>query len=191
MNMRKINAIILTVTLTLLLFATPLMLTASAAAPSILDPMTIPKYVTQLNGPPPVYVPTTTVGGVEQYVVDASQFMEQILPLTDTLGNPLGQTTVWGYGGIAKDAVTDAPLGYIRNSPGPSFEATKGTPVQVKWVNNLAVETDTTNHVYDLSKPLSHMFTVDPTPVSYTHLRAHETDSYLVCRLLLEKKKKK
>src|SRR5680860_1656826 len=28
-------------------------------------------------------------------------------------------------------------------------------------------------------------------PVSYTHLRAHETDSYLVCRLLLEKKKNK
>ena len=26
--------------------------------------------------------------------------------------------------------------------------------------------------------------------VSYTHLRAHETDSYLVCRLLLENKKK-
>ena len=26
-------------------------------------------------------------------------------------------------------------------------------------------------------------------PVSYTHLRAHETDQYLVCRLLLEKKK--
>src|SRR5680860_1668314 len=28
-----------------------------------------------------------------------------------------------------------------------------------------------------------------PGTVSYTHLRAHETDSYLVCRLLLEKKK--
>src|SRR5664279_5949888 len=28
-------------------------------------------------------------------------------------------------------------------------------------------------------------------PVSYTHLRAHETDSYLVCRLLLEKKNQK
>src|SRR5680860_89776 len=26
---------------------------------------------------------------------------------------------------------------------------------------------------------------VDALPVSYTHLRAHETDSYLVCRLLL------
>src|SRR5678816_1433262 len=26
-----------------------------------------------------------------------------------------------------------------------------------------------------------------PTPVSYTHLRAHETPEHLVCRLLLEK----
>ena len=31
----------------------------------------------------------------------------------------------------------------------------------------------------------------DIIAVSYTHLRAHETDSYLVCRLLLEKKKTK
>ena len=29
-----------------------------------------------------------------------------------------------------------------------------------------------------------------PLPVSYTHLRAHETGRNLVCRLLLEKKKK-
>eukprot|EP00658_Telonema_sp_P-2_P060845 TRINITY_DN49655_c0_g1_i1.p1 TRINITY_DN49655_c0_g1~~TRINITY_DN49655_c0_g1_i1.p1 ORF type:complete len:131 (+),score=25.84 TRINITY_DN49655_c0_g1_i1:138-530(+) len=29
-----------------------------------------------------------------------------------------------------------------------------------------------------------------PGPVSYTHLRAHETPEHLVCRLLLEKKKK-
>ncbi|MBW6153769.1 hypothetical protein KZ844_29025 [Pseudomonas aeruginosa] len=28
-------------------------------------------------------------------------------------------------------------------------------------------------------------------PVSYTHLRAHETSQDLVCRLLLEKKKEK
>src|SRR5674536_192371 len=27
---------------------------------------------------------------------------------------------------------------------------------------------------------------VSPTPVSYTHLRAHETPEHLVCRLLLE-----
>ena len=30
-----------------------------------------------------------------------------------------------------------------------------------------------------------------PVSVSYTHLRAHETRHDLVCRLLLEKKKKK
>src|SRR5674536_382416 len=30
-----------------------------------------------------------------------------------------------------------------------------------------------------------------PRPVSYTHLRAHETPEHLVCRLLLEKKKTK
>src|SRR5665647_2858204 len=29
-------------------------------------------------------------------------------------------------------------------------------------------------------------FLMTTYPVSYTHLRAHETDSYLVCRLLLE-----
>src|SRR5678815_5954466 len=38
------------------------------------------------------------------------------------------------------------------------------------------------------------IFPVLPTwysiPVSYTHLRAHETPEHLVCRLLLEKKKK-
>ena len=32
---------------------------------------------------------------------------------------------------------------------------------------------------------------VSAVPVSYTHLRAHETGRNLVCRLLLEKKKKK
>ena len=36
----------------------------------------------------------------------------------------------------------------------------------------------------DLRKALSKD---DIVTVSYTHLRAHETDSYLVCRLLLEK----
>ena len=38
----------------------------------------------------------------------------------------------------------------------------------------------------DLKKALN----LNPNPVSYTHLRAHETRHDLVCRLLLEKKKK-
>ena len=39
--------------------------------------------------------------------------------------------------------------------------------------------------------PVKISFSTSVRAVSYTHLRAHETDSYLVCRLLLEKKKKK
>src|SRR5664279_330655 len=40
------------------------------------------------------------------------------------------------------------------------------------------------------SLPQNHLeHTTSARAVSYTHLRAHETDSYLVCRLLLEKKK--
>src|SRR5660397_281643 len=37
----------------------------------------------------------------------------------------------------------------------------------------------------------SNIHPVCPYPVSYTHLRAHETKANLVCRLLLEKKKQK
>ena len=33
------------------------------------------------------------------------------------------------------------------------------------------------------------VLTLEYAPVSYTHLRAHETPEHLVCRLLLEKKK--
>src|SRR5664280_3439012 len=38
-------------------------------------------------------------------------------------------------------------------------------------------------------RPGGHGPPVGPLPVSYTHLRAHETVLDLVCRLLLEKKK--
>eukprot|EP01016_Furgasonia_blochmanni_P041616 TRINITY_DN542_c0_g1_i8.p1 TRINITY_DN542_c0_g1~~TRINITY_DN542_c0_g1_i8.p1 ORF type:complete len:211 (-),score=11.75 TRINITY_DN542_c0_g1_i8:13-645(-) len=42
---------------------------------------------------------------------------------------------------------------------------------------------------YKYGHAIDHYFCTRHAPVSYTHLRAHETDSYLVCRLLLEKKK--
>src|SRR5665647_3790501 len=44
--------------------------------------------------------------------------------------------------------------------------------------------------VYFLREEYMDLLMKTVTSVSYTHLRAHETDSYLVCRLLLEKKKK-
>src|SRR5678815_5351351 len=46
---------------------------------------------------------------------------------------------------------------------------------------------------WDSATPRANAATVTwtNTPVSYTHLRAHETPEHLVCRLLLEKKKNK
>ena len=49
------------------------------------------------------------------------------------------------------------------------------------------VETGVNLHL-PLVAALSPLRSFNTVPVSYTHLRAHETDSYLVCRLLLEKK---
>src|SRR5512139_1490948 len=111
-----------------ILFIAPV--TAVAPVPVLLDPKTIPKYVNQLTGPPPVYVPVSP----NYYEVNVTNFTQQILPA------PLPQTRVWGYGGLAKDAVTGVSLGYVRNSPAPSFEVTRGTTVTVKWINELTGE---------------------------------------------------
>jgi spore coat protein A, manganese oxidase len=119
---------------------------------STLDPNLIPKFVNQLVIPP-VYVPqytfdTKTCKITQVYQVDMKAFSEQILPLNDINGNPLAQTPVWGYGGLAKDAVTGKSLGYIQNSPGPSFETIRDVPVQVTWRNLITTP---------------QMFAVDPT----------------------------
>ena len=44
---------------------------------------------------------------------------------------------------------------------------------------------------FQIAKNLDIFNAIVKEPVSYTHLRAHETRHDLVCRLLLEKKKKK
>ena len=45
--------------------------------------------------------------------------------------------------------------------------------------------------MFILDKVIIRRLEVSDQPVSYTHLRAHETVLDLVCRLLLEKKKNK
>ncbi len=114
---------------------------------SALDPSAIPKYVNQLAGPPPVYVPIIVKdsnGNVvsHEYTVGVGSFIQQVLPA------PLPKTNVWSYGGPAKDSVTGKYLGVVYNSPAPSFEAVRNIPINVKWVNGLTA---------------SHMFAVDPT----------------------------
>jgi len=161
---RKIQVfILLATTLTLAVLASSAFVNLSYEQPvptlPTLDPLTIPKYVNQLVIPP-VYVPTNITdkkGNLirQDFTVDVTQFYQQILPTADALGNPTGfpMTKVWGYGGMAKDAVTEAPLGYVRHSPAATFEAIRGVPIKVKWVNNLGTK----------KYPLPHMFPVDPT----------------------------
>jgi FtsP/CotA-like multicopper oxidase with cupredoxin domain len=118
-----------------------------ASVPTILDPLSIPMFENQLSAPPPVYAPKVVYsqGKVirHEYTVAMASFTQQILPSSMNL-----LTTVWGYGGTANDAITGAPLGLVQSSPGPTFEATRGIPIQVEWQN-------------DISTP--YMFAVDPT----------------------------
>jgi len=109
-------------------------------APMLLDPKIIPKYVNQLDAPPPVYVPEFSNATHEYYTVDVTEFYQQILPSIPGLG--LLPTKVWGYGGLTGS-------GYFRNAPGPTFEATRNKQIFVRYQNKLT--------------GLSHLFAVDPT----------------------------
>ena len=150
-------------------------LSAPPPAPTLLDPKAIPKFVNELTGPPPVYdyvmQMNPNTGQLERYYnVDVTEFMQQVLPA------PLPMTKVWGYGGTAHDSITGASLGYVRNAPGPSFEAVRGEPINVKYTNGLTgqymLPVDPTLHWADpnnlacpwrLSRPtLQAMLTLSP-----------------------------
>ncbi len=117
------------------------------SVPAILDPLAIPLFENQLTAPPPVYAPKIVTSGGKvirhEYTVAMSSFSEQILPPSMNLLTP-----VWGYSGAANDAITGASLGVVQSSPGPTFEAVRGIPVQVEWQNNISS---------------AYMFAVDPT----------------------------
>ncbi len=104
---------------------------------ALLDPTSIPLFENQLTAPPPVYAPkaVTSQGKVirQEYTVAMASFTQQILPPSMNL-----PTAVWGYGGEANDALTGASLGLVQSSPGPTFEATRGIPIQVEWQNNIS-----------------------------------------------------
>jgi spore coat protein A, manganese oxidase len=133
----------------------------SGSGPNIIDPLSIPKWTNQLDSRISAYTLTNVTdsqGNVirQEVMVGVSQFSEQMLPTVDASGNPTGYgaTKVWGYGGEAQDSLTGQALGFVASAPGPTFEATRGIPIQVKWVNNL---------VDANGNPLSYMYPVDPT----------------------------
>jgi len=115
--------------------------------PTPLDPNSIPKFVDSLVIPP-VYEPTVVKNHINgqvkshDYTVNVSQFTQQILP------DGFPETPVWGYGGRVRDPETGDVISNFRHSPGATFEAKRGIPINVQWVN-------------DLNKP--HPLPVDPT----------------------------
>src|SRR5665647_3879539 len=68
----------------------------------------------------------------------------------------------------------------------PLYSSAASDVYKRQWL--LASAKDLEEHAYAVQSVTERLEPLGA--VSYTHLRAHETDSYLVCRLLLEKKKK-
>ncbi|HKM00024.1 MAG TPA: multicopper oxidase, partial [Mobilitalea sp.] len=104
---------------------------------------TIPKYVNALEKPP-VFEPHIKLDNGKcnhYYYIDIGEVKQQMLPK----GFP--KTKVWGYGGLVKNPKT-GETSYHISSPGGTFEAIRGTPVKVKWINKLKGR---------------HLFAVDPT----------------------------
>jgi FtsP/CotA-like multicopper oxidase with cupredoxin domain len=102
---------------------------AQPTAASVLDPLSIPKYVTPLVIPPAM--PRTgklhgkKARGIDYYRIGVRQFEQQILPAS----MPLEPTRVWSYGSV------DHPGSF--NYPAFTIEATWRRPVRVKWINDL------------------------------------------------------
>jgi len=114
-----------------------------------LDPAGVPKYQTPLLIPP-VMPRAGTIkqkGGknADYYEISMRQFPQQILPAG------LPATTVWGYGAV-KSASKGGLL--IHNAPSLTIEAKSGTPVRVKWINDLKDAN---------GNSLPHLLPVDPT----------------------------
>jgi FtsP/CotA-like multicopper oxidase with cupredoxin domain len=115
---------------------------------STLDPLSIPKYATPLLIPPVMpRAGTIKQKGkpIDYYEISMKQISQQILPAG------LPSTTVWGYGAIKSKSKKGL---LIHNAPSLTIEARSGTPVRVKWINDLK---DTNGNF----RP--HLLPVDPT----------------------------
>ncbi len=146
-NKRNLNAIkVAGASIAVFMMLMPLGIHVSALnpidiPPGTINPLTIPKFVTELKGAPPVYQPVNVYDGVgnlirQEYTVymeddiAGQPILQQILPA----GFP--KTPVWGYAGTVKSATNPAGV-YSVSSPSASFEATRGVPSHVTWVNNI------------------------------------------------------
>ena len=115
-----------------------------------LDPGVIQRFATPMLIPP-VMPRASRIANqgqkVDYYEIAVRQFQQQILP------SGLPRTTVWGYGAVTTDQ-DGRRLLKLFNAPSLTIEATAGTPVRVKWINQLV----DANGDY-----LPHLLPVDPT----------------------------
>jgi spore coat protein A len=95
-----------------------------------LDPAAVTKYAMPLLVPPamPRAGKITVHGGrnIDYYEIGVRQFAQQILPA------PHRPTTVWGYG---PSVAQNGPQ--IFSAPSATIEVEQGTPVRIKWINEL------------------------------------------------------
>ena len=143
-----------------------------------LDPLTIPQYVTPLVIPPVM----NDNGVSNNYGIAVRQFKQQILPggIWNTINgrnDNLAATTVWSYG-PDNNAIPDssaigggvgiAPaLNSQFNYPAYTIETTSGTPVNVRWINELVAIDNTTGKPFPVGNAsrtyLPHLFPIDQT----------------------------
>ncbi|GAB4227703.1 MAG: multicopper oxidase domain-containing protein [Deltaproteobacteria bacterium] len=95
----------------------------------IIDGTAVPKYVNPLIIPPVMPMAgfrwdPKAKKFVDYYEIEVTQFPQQILPAAVA-----GPTTVWSYSAVGQPQT--------KNYPAFTIEARKGSPVRVKWINNL------------------------------------------------------
>lgn len=157
---------------------------AEAVVPGLLDPVTVPKYLTPLLIPPVMPKAGTITRKrskpIDYYEISMRQITQQVLPGPGTPGGGLPPTTVWGYGAVASASKRGL---LIHNAPSLTIEAQAGRPVRVKWINELVdnagnyrphlLPVDPTLHWANPPGGLMHRdmrpdFTGQPTPGPYT-----------------------
>jgi FtsP/CotA-like multicopper oxidase with cupredoxin domain len=113
-------------------------------------PLALQPFVDPLPRPAIAQPTTGSAGGVATYVLAVTQFQQQ-------LHRDLPATTVWGYGG---------------SYPGPTIEASTGSPVTVTWANDL--RDDQGNYLTEHYLPIDHCLhgpdMEGSTPRVVTHL---------------------
>jgi spore coat protein A len=111
---------------------------AQAAGPLILDPASIPQFVTPLLVPPAMprtaKIKMRNGKQADYYEIAVRQFTQQILPAG------FGATTVWSYCSKVNPAPVTA--GGTLHYPALTIEAKADKPNRIKWINELVDASD-------------------------------------------------